>query len=632
MMTVRLMSPFARLHPVGRAGAGRRAVYLTALAIGLAICSLGAQAPTARDLFVAAQGKEAALHDALVAPAPVARETVLDVIAAYRLVVHRFPTSGYCDNALWQAAQLAEHAFARYGEERDRRLGIELYKGLASQYPTSRFAGPASAEAAHMATAPRPPDAATPATPPHQPPAASTTAVAPKTPPRVVSLLLDIRRRVLGDGVQIELDLDAPATARQERVTPLPRFFVDLAATRALDAMRDSVLSFESGAVRQIRVVPQGDAVTRIILDTTDEARCTTRTMATPPRVVIACSDAPARTPERAHATPPAKTAPSAGPPRKTDTRPAPVVAPRSAETPVPVDPQPSSPPASGGVTGSPAATRPKTPAPGESTAAPLAPPANGRGGYSIARQLGLRVGRIVIDPGHGGRDPGALSSDGSEASVTLDIALRLEKLLAKEPGVEVVLTRRGDDYVGLQERTAIANKANADLFVSIHVNANRDHTIRGVETYVLNFAATPDAAAVAARENASSTLTMSHLNDLVKQIALGSKVEESRDLAGMVQNAIIRRLRAADRTVRDLGVKQAPFVVLIGASMPCVLVEVAFLTHPQEGRLLFTPPYRQHLAESLLDGIRRYLKTLKRTDATAEPAPDRPNTRVGIQ
>ncbi|HSP92532.1 MAG TPA: N-acetylmuramoyl-L-alanine amidase, partial [Vicinamibacterales bacterium] len=267
-------------------------------------------------------------------------------------------------------------------------------------------------------------------------------------------------------------------------------------------------------------------------------------------------------------------------------------------------------------------AARPSAPAP----AAPEPPSANARGGFSMARQLGLRVGRIVIDAGHGGRDPGAQGPGYTEAQLTLDIALRLEKLLEKEPGVEVVLTRRKDEYVALQERTAIANREGADLFLSIHANASRNRTARGVESYLLNFASTPDAAAVAARENASSTLTMSHLNDLVKQIALNSKLDESRDLARQVQTAMVRKLRPSNQQLKDLGVKQAPFVVLVGAAMPSVLVEVSFLSHKQEGRLLGTGAYRQRIAEALLDGVRRYLRTLKRatTDTTDSlPRPD---------
>jgi N-acetylmuramoyl-L-alanine amidase len=241
-----------------------------------------------------------------------------------------------------------------------------------------------------------------------------------------------------------------------------------------------------------------------------------------------------------------------------------------------------------------------------------------------MARQLGLRVGRIVIDAGHGGRDPGASGPGFTESALTLDIALRLEKLLTKEPGLEVVLTRRTDEYVGLQERTAIANREGADLFLSIHANASRNRNARGVESYLLNFASTPEAAAVAARENASSTLTMSHLNDLVKQIALNNKLDESRDLARHVQTTLVQKLRPSNQGLKDLGVKQAPFVVLVGASMPSILVEVSFLSHRQEGRLLSTGTFRQRIADALFDGLRGYLRTLKRAETDApEPGPE---------
>jgi N-acetylmuramoyl-L-alanine amidase len=255
----------------------------------------------------------------------------------------------------------------------------------------------------------------------------------------------------------------------------------------------------------------------------------------------------------------------------------------------------------------------------------PLAPSSNVHGGFSLTRQLGLGASRIVIDAGHGGHDPGAMVGTKTEAAITLDIALRLEKLLARQPGIEVVLTRRTDVFIPLQERTDIANREGADLFISIHVNASVNGRARGIETYLLDFSSTPEAEAVAARENASSLLTMSHLNDLVKRIALTTKVDESRDLAVHVQNSLVRRLRPANLGVKDLGVKRAPFIVLIGASMPSVLVEVAFLTHKQEGRLLASTSYRQRIADSLLDGIRRYQQALKRASPVVlrhEPAP----------
>jgi N-acetylmuramoyl-L-alanine amidase len=246
------------------------------------------------------------------------------------------------------------------------------------------------------------------------------------------------------------------------------------------------------------------------------------------------------------------------------------------------------------------------------------APSRNLAGGLSIARQLGLGISRIVIDPGHGGYDPGAAGSGLTEAELVLDIALRLEKLLAKVPGIEVVLTRRTDEYVPLQERTAIANRESADLFLSIHANANANRQARGVETYFLNFATNLSAASVAARENAASGQTMAMLPDVVKTIALNNKLDESRDFATFVQRAIVGKLKPANKAVRDLGVKQAPFVVLIGAAMPSVLAEVSFLTNAQEAKLLKGNAYRQRIAEALFDAVRKYQGSLKNVPTIA--------------
>ena len=160
-----------------------------------------------------------------------------------------------------------------------------------------------------------------------------------------------------------------------------------------------------------------------------------------------------------------------------------------------------------------------------------------------------------------------------------LDIAQRVEKLLKKTPGIDVVLTRRDDTFIPLEERTAIANREGADLFLSIHANASRRTAAKGVETYFLNFATNPDAEAVAARENAGSGQSMHKLPDIVRAIALNNKIDESRDFADMVQRSMVRRLSARNAQLRDIGVKQAPFVVLIGAEMPSVLAETSFVT-----------------------------------------------------
>ena len=210
------------------------------------------------------------------------------------------------------------------------------------------------------------------------------------------------------------------------------------------------------------------------------------------------------------------------------------------------------------------------------------------------------------------------MGKDITEAELVLDVALRLEKLLEKLPGVDVVLTRRTDDFVPLQERTAIANREGADLFLSIHANASESSQARGVETYFLNFANNLSAAAVAARENAASGQAMAALPDLVKMIALNNKLDESRDLATMVQRSMIERLRGANKTLKDLGVKQAPFVVLIGAAMPSVLAEVAFVTNAQEAKQLRSSAYRQRIADALSNAVRKYQTSLKSVTTVA--------------
>jgi N-acetylmuramoyl-L-alanine amidase len=246
-------------------------------------------------------------------------------------------------------------------------------------------------------------------------------------------------------------------------------------------------------------------------------------------------------------------------------------------------------------------------------TAAPSTPAATSRGDYSLARQLGLSVARVVIDPGHGGHDPGAQANGINEADLVLDISQRVAKLLGQKPGFEVVLTRSTDEFIPLEERTAIANRETADLFLSIHANASRNTAARGIETYILNFATNPDAEAVAARENATSAQTMGALPSILKAIAANNKHDESRELATILQTGLVRRLRTASSGVRDLGVKTAPFVVLIGASMPSVLAEISFLTNGAEASLLKKESYRQQIAQAICDAIVKYRASLKK-------------------
>ena len=199
-----------------------------------------------------------------------------------------------------------------------------------------------------------------------------------------------------------------------------------------------------------------------------------------------------------------------------------------------------------------------------------------------------------------------------------LDVALRLRKLLTEQAGVDVVMTRDTDVFIPLEERTSIANRESADLFLSIHANASRNTKASGIETYFLNFASNPEAAAVAARENTTSGKTMHSLPEIVRAITLNNKIDESRDFAELVQKAMVKKLAVKNAELKDLGVKQAPFVVLIGAGMPSVLAEISFVTHRQEGQLLKTPAYREQIAEALFDAVQGYQKSLKSRIAVA--------------
>lgn len=230
-------------------------------------------------------------------------------------------------------------------------------------------------------------------------------------------------------------------------------------------------------------------------------------------------------------------------------------------------------------------------------------------GDRSLIRALGLKIGRIVIDPGHGGHDTGTIGPNGlREKDLVLDVSKRLGKLLQTRLGADVVFTRQDDTFIPLETRTAIANQEQADLFVSVHANSSRDPDARGVETYYLNFTSNPDALEVAARENAVSDKSIHELQDLVKKIALKEKIEESREFASDVQRSLHTGLSVKSPGLRDRGVKKAPFIVLIGANMPSILAEISFVSNPADARKLETAEYRQRIAESLYRGISKYV------------------------
>jgi len=236
-----------------------------------------------------------------------------------------------------------------------------------------------------------------------------------------------------------------------------------------------------------------------------------------------------------------------------------------------------------------------------------------GPGSPSFARQLGLGVHRIVIDPGHGGKDPGTVnrSLGLEEKTITLDIAKRLNAILNEHAELEVILTRPRDEFVALEERAAIANSNQGDIFISIHTNSAPRKTARGVESYYLNITADPRAMEVAAQENAMSSKSMAEMRTILDQILQNSKIVESKILAQYIQNNMVGNLKAKFSAIEDLGVKKAPFYVLLGAQMPSALVEVSFLSCNDEARRLAMPEYRQAIAAGLYLGIINFIQSL---------------------
>jgi N-acetylmuramoyl-L-alanine amidase len=255
------------------------------------------------------------------------------------------------------------------------------------------------------------------------------------------------------------------------------------------------------------------------------------------------------------------------------------------------------------------------TPTPPRVTlATPAAVPATSDGAAdpSLVRVLGLKLGRVVIDAGHGGKDTGTIGPNGLlEKELVLDVALRLGKLIRQQLGAEVVYTRSDDNFVQLGERTAIANRVKADLFISIHANSSSDPSATGVETYYFNLHGDKKATDVAMRENATDENAISDLNDLLKKAVLQTKLEESKEFAQKVQESLAVNSIKMNSNAHDRGVRKAPFVVLIGASMPSILAEIGFVSNPHDEKLLKRNDQREKVAEALLKGVTEYANTL---------------------
>jgi N-acetylmuramoyl-L-alanine amidase len=576
------------------------AVTVAAVAATIGDAAPAAAADSAESIYSRALGRERELRDDI---SGATLGQLRTVVRNYETLVRRFPRSGYCDNALWQGGNLAMLIFERYDKVEDRRTAVRLLKWLRDGYPSSPFRARATEQLQELESS-RPAAAASSQT--TTPPALPGQFIVPETvvpksadlatpaPPvaGTIATIKEIKRLPLPEGVRVSIELDAESIYRSERLDNPRRVFFDLQGSRATAPLQDAVLKYDDDVVREIRLGRHPRNTTRIVMDMEAVEAYSVFTLYNPFRLVVDFK----RAASAAKPTATMGTAVTAAlPGSQSSSSEAKAIA--AAKEPVPLLSRPAAAPA---------------------MVSPASPTANSNGQFSLARQLGLGVARIVLDAGHGGHDPGAHGNGLNEAELVLDVTLRLRELLEKQPGIEVTLTRSTDEFIQLEERTAIANRTGADLFLSIHANASRNPQARGVETYFLNFASNTEAEAVAARENSASGKTMNSLPEIVRAIALNNKIDESRDFADMVQKSMVRKLSAKNRTLRDLGVKQAPFVVLIGAGMPSVLAEISFLTNRQDGALLKTGAYRQQIAESLFDAIVRYQRSLKGVRAVA--------------
>lgn len=484
---------------------------------------------------------------------------------------------------------------------------------------------------------------------------ASTTA----TPRRKGALALvgGIRHWSTPDYTRVAIDLGDEVQYEAARVPNPDRIFFDLHGTRLAQELSGKNFSVtDDGFLKKIRIAQFSNDVTRVVLDVNNVTEYSAFLLPNPYRLIIDIHGADkSRKPEQVASQPAPKdehegvSRPSSDP--IVEEQPAPVpeksVAPvssvpstiatqqRGTHDVASVSAQPGKVRATSAPTSQPiaASVRPAEVAATDLPSPPVvekkqrkgskrnavldepmghAATPTAAGETSLVRALGLKIGRIVIDAGHGGHDSGTIGVDGlMEKDVVLDVALRLGKMLHDRLGAEIVYTRSDDTFIPLETRTAIANKAQADLFLSIHANSSRDETARGVETYYLNFTSQPDALEVAARENAVSNQSVSQLSDLVKKITLKDKIEESREFAFDVEQSLYGGLQKGNDGLKNRGIKKAPFVVLIGANMPSILTEISFVTNPRDAAQLRQPEYRERIADSIYKGVARYTSGL---------------------
>lgn len=451
-------------------------------------------------------------------------------------------------------------------QKKDRSAVMDMYKKLAEAYPDSAWTakarvglgianGQKKGRAAEIRKAPG-------------------AVIAAPRPPKELGTVTNVRYWSGGAYTRIVIDLDKPLKFQTHELKNPDRLVFDILNSRVSDSVEKDPLPVNDGILRQVRSSQNTPSTVRVVLDLASLRSYAAFPLHEPERLVIDVTGSAADDESEGGA--------AAAHPAK---------------------PEPEMPTLPPQHTASPPVARLK--------ADPHADPK-----LSLSRQLGLKIKTIAIDAGHGGKDPGAMGRSGlMEKTITLDVAKRLAVLVKERLGCEVIMTRDRDVFIELEQRPFIAKSKGADLFVSIHVNANRKRKARGIETYIQSLRASDrDAMATAAFENATSTKTLSQLGNeldrILKDLRTDDKVNESIELAGYVQNSLVSSVRPVKGYVVNRNVKKAFFYVLVNTEMPSILAEVGFISNPDEEKMLGTEAHRQKIAEALFEGVKRYVES----------------------
>ena len=499
-------------------------------------------------------------------------EQYLLVAKAFRKVYLTHPASSYSDDSLLAEAEMRHKAAQRFRSKKRVAEALKTYRFLVREYPHSKLKPRALAAMAEIEgrsaarQASGAPAAAARPKPPVDKPVSAKGAAKPRSAPVSVT---DVRFISRGDSASIVIDMDDRARYRFQGLQNPERIFVDLLNARLGPkfSLRDlTTLPVKDDRLRQIRVAQNRRTTVRVVLDLEKPVRPDFQWLTNPQRLVVKLGSG------------------GEGAAREG---------------------------------GTPAASAP------DLTEPPKAALATSRGKRNMTRALGLKIGKVIIDAGHGGHDTGTIGKGGlREKDLVIDISRRLGERIESALGADVIYTRTTDRFVSLEERTKLANDSGADLFISIHANSARLRSIRGVETYYLSFTTNSWALGVASRENAASQRSIHELENLLSKIALTEKIEESREFAAHVQKSLYGGLAKQTKGLSNRGVRKAPFMVLVGANMPAILAEVGFLSNPHDEKLLRSSTYRQKIADHLLEGVRNYSDTLSKMTLAASASP----------